>query len=73
MIFIIVPFNYFRQRRIEEEPSYLKAKEQISTMINELRDFKKEQATLTNELEQFKYKKTEISDKLVKFQFVSPF
>ena len=26
-------------------------------MINELRDFKKEQATLTNELEQLKFKK----------------
>ena len=33
-------FNfYFRQRRIDEEPSLIKAKEQISSMINELRDF----------------------------------
>ena len=35
-------------------------------MINELRDFKKEQTTLTNELEQLKFKKSEYSDKLVK-------
>lgn len=35
-------------------------------MINELRDFKKEQAALTNELEQLKFKKSEYSDKLVK-------
>lgn len=34
-------------------------------MINELRDFKKEQATLTNELEQLKFQKSEYSDKLV--------
>ena len=34
-------------------------------MINELRDFKKEQATLTNELEQLKFKKSEYTDKLV--------
>lgn len=37
-------------------------------MINELRDFKKEQATLTNELEQLKFKKSEYTDKLVKYQ-----
>ena len=43
----------------------IKAKEQISSMINELRDFKKEQATLTNELEQLKFKKSQLSDKLV--------
>lgn len=34
-------------------------------MINELRDFKKEQASLTNELEQLKFKKSEYTDKLV--------
>ena len=34
-------------------------------MINELRDFKKEQATLTNELDQLKFQKSEFSDKLV--------
>lgn len=42
-------------------------------MINELRDFKKEQATLTNELEQLKFKKSEYSDKLVKKKiFIAP-
>jgi hypothetical protein len=59
-------FHFIRQRRIDEEPLLFKAKEQISSMINELRDFKKEQAALTNELEQLKFKKSEYSDKLVK-------
>lgn len=58
-----------RQRRIDEEPSLIKAKEQISSMINELRDFKKEQAALTNELEQLKFKKSEYSDKLVRKRY----
>lgn len=35
-------------------------------MINELREFKKEQAVLTGELEQLKFKKTEASDKMVR-------
>lgn len=67
-MFEIIDFNvnlFYRQRRIDEEPALIKAKEQISSMINELRDFKKEQATLTNELEQLKFKKSEYSDKLV--------
>ena len=58
---------FFRQRRIDEEPALAKAKEQIASMINELRDFKKEQAALTNELEQLKFKKSEYSDKIVKW------
>jgi len=57
--------NLCRQRRVDEEPAFIKAKEQISSMINELRDFKKEQAALTNELEQLKFKKLEYTDKLV--------
>lgn len=56
----------FRQRRVDEEPALAKAKEQISLMINELRDFKKEQAALTNELEQLKFKKSEFTDKIVR-------
>lgn len=59
----------YRQRRIDEEPALIKAKEQIGSMINELRDFKKEQASLTSELEQLKFKKSEYTDKLVKYKF----
>ena len=59
--------DIFRQRRADEEPALIKAKDQISSMINEVRDFKKEQATLTNELEQLKFKKSEYTDKLVNF------
>lgn len=72
MVFLLL-FSIFRQRRIDEEPSLIKAKEQISSMINELRDFKKEQAALTNELEQLKFKKSEYSDKLVKNDFFFSF
>lgn len=66
---LFIQFSLFiliRQRRVDEEPALAKAKEQIASMINELRDFKKEQASLTNELEQLKFKKSEYSDKIVK-------
>lgn len=61
VLFILI----YRQRRVDEEPALSKAKEQISLMINELREFKKEQTTLTADLEQLKFKKSELTDKLV--------
>ena len=55
-----------RQRRLDEEPALNKAKEAISQLITELRDFKKEQATVTADLDQLKFKKTELGDKIVR-------
>ncbi len=59
------PLNNCRQRRLDEEPALIRAKESISQLITELREFKKEQATVTADLEQFKFKKTELGDKIV--------
>ncbi len=57
---------FVRQRRLDEEPALNKAKESISHLIAELRDFKKEQAAVTADLEQLKFKKTELGDKIVR-------
>lgn len=54
-----------RQQRDGQEGQAVRVREEISGLIQELRDFKKEQTGLSNDLDQLKAKRTELSEKLV--------
>lgn len=59
-----------RAKHREEEPATLELKEEMTRMIQTLRDLKKEQTLLSSELDMFKARKQENFEKLTNTQFL---
>lgn len=59
-----------RQKRADELPALEKTRELIGGLVNELRDFKKEQAALTADLEALKKERTEQAEKMAQRNFL---
>lgn len=57
--------EHLKQQRAGQEDAAGRVREEINGLIQELRDFKKEQTALSNDLEQLKAHRTELSEKLV--------
>ncbi len=58
-----------RHQRAGQEESASKVRDEIGGLIQELREFKKEQTALSNDLEQLKARRAELSEKLVSCVF----
>lgn len=57
--------NSVSAQRAEQEEPTARVREEINGLIQELRDFKKEQTGLSNDLDHLKARRTELSEKLV--------
>lgn len=57
--------DQIKTQRNSQEDAAGRVREEISGLIQELREFKKEQTALSNDLEQLKARRTELSEKLV--------